>query len=419
MKTLALVPFFLASLVFASLPHPHLAARQNAAPCIPDSLLGRIGASNGGRKIGLVIDASLSMEDNDPDDVRLDAAAAINNALISGSEAIDGKTADLVTVVEFSSSASLIYPLGDPANAGPVIAGITLLSGTFISSGIQAGTDELTKAGADPTAGRTGLIVFTDGQDNTPELTVDEINRAAGLGIRVSFGFLSVDSSTQQRDILDAILRSGGIYATIDSAAAQQTFVGLVLAQGLTALDNQGASGNASSTLLPGLATAAFLSTSANTFTYAAQAGEVINVTATAIDPIELQVTLRDAATGTDIATNTTSAVTSSSSDPATAFLEYTASADIELQVIVTSPNTTATGIFSLGLRSSLALAAANCSAPTPVGSNNTNTSISYTPTASSPAQFTGGAMAAFGGSQGAVSAALVFSVLGMAAAAL
>ena len=62
-------------------------------PCGPDSLLGQVGPGNGGRKIGLVIDASGSMATNDPDDIRLDAAKALVDVLVSKSEAGGDKCA--------------------------------------------------------------------------------------------------------------------------------------------------------------------------------------------------------------------------------------------------------------------------------------------------------------------------------------
>jgi uncharacterized protein YegL len=326
--------------------------------------------------------------------------------LISTTEATGGKTADLVSIVDFSSSADLLYPLGDPAAASGAVDGITLRGGTAIGTGVQAAIDDLSKPGNDPTANRTGIIVFTDGQDDPSSgerHTVEEINRAVGLGIRVSFGFLSVDSSNQNREILSAILNTGGIYATIDSPSTQQTFVALVLAHGLTGIDAQGA--NVSSTLLPGLATAAvFSNTSANTFTYAAKAGEAFNVTVTAIDPINLQVTLRDVTTNTDIGSNTTDS-------KGVAFLKYTAASDMDVEVVVTAANTSATGIFSVGVKSSIPLSE-NCT----ITSNTPTNSTPSSPTMSLPAQFTGGAPSVLEHSPR--SFATLFSLFGIAVAA-
>src|SRR5438034_238752 len=119
-------------------PYHKYVARQNTQPCAPDSLFGQVGPGNGGRKIGIVIDASDSMAVNDPDDLRLAASKSLVDILISTSEATNGKKADLVNVVKFSSSADLLYPLGDPSGASGPIGGITLSRGTAIGKGLQA-----------------------------------------------------------------------------------------------------------------------------------------------------------------------------------------------------------------------------------------------------------------------------------------
>ena len=56
-------------------------------------------SNNGGRKIGIVVDESGSMEVTDPYNLRIPAAKAVNDWLISSSEAGNGKDADLVTVI--------------------------------------------------------------------------------------------------------------------------------------------------------------------------------------------------------------------------------------------------------------------------------------------------------------------------------
>jgi Mg-chelatase subunit ChlD len=385
-------------------PHGKLVARQNTSPCVLDDLLGRVGASKGGRKIGLVIDASGSMSFNDPSDLRLAASQALTNALIDVSEASNDKTADLVTVVDFSSSADLLYPLGNPSGANGVIGSITPGGGTAIGTGLEAAIDELTKAGNDPTANRTGIIVFTDGQDDPSSgaiLTVEQLKRAVGLGIRVSFGFLSVDASNQNPEIVRAIVASGGIYATVDQATSQQTFVAAALANGLTGIDAGGSNG---STLISGLATGKLLSpTSPNSFTYAVKAGETINVTVTAVDDIALKVTLRDVKASTDLNSTETDAT-------GVAFLEYAAKSSTDLEVVVAATNNTASGVFSIGLKSSLPLSG-SCN----ITANGTTGPA--TPTASRPALYTGGAASAVLGVSANVLGAFV-SVVGFAVAA-
>lgn len=348
------------------------------------------------------------MSTNDPMNLRLVASNALNEVLISSSEATNGKTADSVCIAEFASTASLLYTLGDPAGARSAIDSVTLHGNTAIGRGIQTAINELTKPGADPTANRTGIIVFTDGTDNPSSgvnLTISEIQRAASLGIRVSFGFLT-DSANQNRDVLASILSTGGIYATIDDASVQQAFTALILLNGLTGMDSS-ATGS-SKPLLDGLATAAFTTqTGSNTFSYAAKAGEAFNITVTAIDPIGLKVTLRGG--GNDIKSNTTSA-------SGVASMQHTADSDADLEVVVTAANPSDSGIFSVGLRSALARSA-NCTLTT-------NTNITSTPnttqptnrttsTISPPAQFTGGALAACHRSSGLFAA--LFSLTGYA----
>ncbi|ERF73582.1 hypothetical protein EPUS_07516 [Endocarpon pusillum Z07020] len=370
-------------------PNRKLIARQNTSPCISDDLLGRVGASNGGRKIGFVIDASFSMIDNDPNDVRLAASQALNNALVDSSEGSGGKTSDLVTVVDFASYGQLLYPLGDPSGANDVIGSITPRGGTAIGTGVEAAIEELTKTGNDPTANRTGIIVFTDGEDDPSSgivFTIEQVKRAVDLGIRISFGFLSVDASNQNPEIVRAIVESGGIYATVDQANSQQIFVAAALANGLTGIDSSG--GNGSSSLISGLATAKFLSqTGSNTFAYAAKAGETINVTVTAIDDLSLEVKLRDVQANTDLKSNTTNST-------GVAFLDYTAQSNTDLEVIVSATNGSGSGIFSVGLKSSLPLSD-SCNITSNITSNvtsNGTTGLPATPTASRPAQYTGGA---------------------------
>ena len=61
-------------------------------------------SNNGGRKIGIVVDESGSMEVTDPYNLRIPAAKAVNDWLISSSEAGSGKDADLVTVIGFDDT---------------------------------------------------------------------------------------------------------------------------------------------------------------------------------------------------------------------------------------------------------------------------------------------------------------------------
>lgn len=311
------------------------------------------------------------MSDTDPENLRLVAAQALNDALVSQSEVSDGRAADSVAVVDFSSSAEVAYPLGDPSGANGIISGLTPGGNTAIGAGIQAAIQQLTASGNNTAANHSGIVVFTDGQDNPvsgKNLTISEAQRAASLGIRISFGFLTYSSEDQDIEILRAILESGGVYATIDQASTQSAFVALALANGLTGQDFTGI--NATTTLLPGISTAKFLQTGSNTFSYAAQAGETFNVTVEALDPIALSMTLRDTSSDKDIASNTTDGTGAS-------FLGYTAASAMNISVTITATNGSS-GIFSVGLGSSIPL------------SDTCN--ITATPTTTQPAVYTGGA---------------------------
>lgn len=331
------------------------------------------------------------MTTNDPNNIRLGVAKAMDQLLISKSEATGAKKEDLVAVAEFSTDATVLYPLGNPSGAEKTFDGIVPLEDTAIGKGIKAATDELTKPGNDPTANRTGIIVFTDGLDSSDEYakqTVSEINRAAELGIRVSFGFLSTDSSNQNRDILSAILHTGGSYALVDEASAQQTFISFMLSHGLTGIDAN--SGNGPVSLVPDVSTAAFLSQSgSNTFGYSAKAGETFNVTVTAIDPVSLTVTLRDTKAKKDLGTNTTDSSTHE------AFLQYTAKSGIDVEVVVSAANNgSSSDLFSIGLKSSKSANTNSSSCTIPNSSPNATTvQPPSIPSVSQPAQFTGGAV--------------------------
>jgi Mg-chelatase subunit ChlD len=366
----------------------HLVARQNGTDC--SSLIGKVDAGNGGRKVGLVIDASGSMLDNDPDNLRLEAAKLLNSKLITSAAATSGQTGDLVTVVEFSSVADVLYPLGDPSGAASSIDSIEADGGTFIGGGISAALEELTKAGSGTTADRTGILVLTDGVDDPPDLvtdTISAIDRARELGVRVSFGFLAIDAGQQDSRITTAIIRSGGTFTTLNTAGDASLFVAQALLNGLTGPPRSG-----SVAILPGLNTAGLLSqTSPSTFSYAAQAGESINVTVTAIDSVALKVTLRNGDTNTDIKTATTNS-------GGVAFLEHTTQERSNLNIVVTANGGASSGLFAVQLGSSLnpcnGNSTGNTTLPTPTG-----TRAGPRPT-STLMPFTGAASLMIGGSQ-------------------
>lgn len=121
-------------------------------------------SNNGNRKVAIVIDSSGSMADSDPYNLRLDAGRALNNWLITRAEAPGGKKADLVTVIDFDDTPHLDYALGDPAGANSSFDGIGHNGGTYIAGGVDLAISQLTQSGSGDTAGRSSIIVFTDGQ---------------------------------------------------------------------------------------------------------------------------------------------------------------------------------------------------------------------------------------------------------------
>ncbi|KAK3389200.1 hypothetical protein B0H63DRAFT_506854 [Podospora didyma] len=288
-----------------------------------------LSATAGGRRLAVVIDSSGSNMDTDPSNLRIAAGAAFVDSLVPASAAGSGKAPDLVAVIDFDSSARVVYPLGDPANA--TFEGIDSDGGTLIASGIQLAVEELTRD-ADPsvTKDRSGIVVLSDGQDSDTAALVTALNDAGNLGIRVSFGFLAPpvspvpkkarrrSSSVVRRSVagrrqpsgsgfgflslftrqapasdplsgadpsvVAAILYTGGIFGTITSAEAQRRFVELVISHGATNIDNNSASsgggvGGNNSThnnggpLFPGVTVVALLNAAASqsspdTYTY-------------------------------------------------------------------------------------------------------------------------------------------------------
>jgi von Willebrand factor type A domain len=134
-----------------------------------------------GRKIALVIDSSSSNLDTDPSNLRIAAARSFNNKLVSAAEAEQSGKADLVTVIDFDTSARIVYPLEDPAGAR--FDGIDSSGGTNIASGISAAIDELVKNTEYPTFWKSGIVVFTDGIDSNRFALIAQTVRALSKGI--------------------------------------------------------------------------------------------------------------------------------------------------------------------------------------------------------------------------------------------
>ncbi|KAF2461131.1 hypothetical protein BDY21DRAFT_361125 [Lineolata rhizophorae] len=341
---LAAATGFLAS-VGHTFAHPDLVLPRQSAPTAlcPDL---QIPSGSGGRKIAVVIDSSSSNHGTDPDDLRVAAGRSLADVLVSTAEATADLQADQLAIVDFDSSATVIYELGDPAAAD--FSSIDSFGGTSIVSGVEAAVDELTKPESGPTADRAGIVVLTDGQGGSVASLVEQINRAIGLGIRVSFGFLAADAEgAGDPDVLAAILSSSGIYSAFDNAAAQQGFVNLVVSHGLT---NGGAGDGDTSTLLAGLSIAAKVDPDGpNTFTYAAQDGEDLGFTVTSVTAGNLTCALSDAS-GAELAT-------ASSDESGLATINVTAPATSELQLSVSASNTSEDATFLVMVNSSLGIA--------------------------------------------------------------
>lgn len=206
-----------------------------------------------GRRLAIVIDSSGSNEETDPSGLRVAAGLAFNASLHTEAEAQDkGGLADKSAVISFESSASLLSPLADPSAAN--FAGIGAFGGTCIACGVETARGVLLEgsAGEEPPLDRDGIVVLTDGQDEDVGAIIAAIEAAAAVGIRTSIGFLApppnpVPSARASRfgerlepdqGLVSAVQASGGVVATISSAQAQHSFVDVVLANGLTAVDD-------------------------------------------------------------------------------------------------------------------------------------------------------------------------------------
>lgn len=311
-------------------------------------------SNNGGRKIAIVVDESGSMAITDPYNLRIDAARAVNDWLIPSGKAGNGKDSDLVTVIGFDETTRILYGLGDPSNADKAIDQISIVGGTWIAAGVNDGISELTKSGDDPTANRSGIVVLTDGEDFDTSGLVDSINDAGQKGIRVSFGFLTDDSySYQDLDVLSAIIGTGGMYATIDGATAQNAFVNLMIVHGLTNNDNPSAKNT--STAYNGLSVAFVLGQDgSSTVTYTAEAGESLTFSLNSVLAGELNVTAEDAS-GKELAEVTVDPYSSYAPEE----LHVRASSDGDLKIKVHGEPDQVDALFIVGTNSSIPLV--NC----------------------------------------------------------
>ncbi|KAI7288332.1 hypothetical protein KC343_g2789 [Hortaea werneckii] len=315
--------------------------------------------AEGGRKVGIVIDSSESNTDTDPNDLRIAAGRALNDALYSSAEAVAaGVQSDLVTVIDFDSSATVLYSLGDPDGATAAFSSIDARGQTCIYCGIREAIEELTQPDSGPTAGRTSIVVLTDGEGRSEGFLARDIQNATALGIKVSFGYLSTASDTadsQPPAVINAILGSGGVYSTINDANAQTAFIDLVLSRGLTAAEG---SNNGLDSLVSGLEIATSADASGRSFRYSAQSNETLTFTITSVTAGALDVVLRDG-NGNELGSTTVASSGSGSIDAS-----IPSAGDLQLAVV--AEDTSSDAIFTVTVDSDLGIASgiSNCTVP-------------------------------------------------------
>jgi hypothetical protein len=274
---------------------------------------------------------------------------------------------------------------------------------TNSSSGIEKATAQLSAAGNDPTADRSGVVVLTDGEDNDVVSLTNAIVAAGQAGIRVSFGFLASSTASYDPDLLAAILRTGGTYVSFETADAIQSFLFLLLSNGLTKADTA-ASGDQA--LLPGVTVAKLTAGGAGVgFGYSAVAGETVSFSVESLSAQALDAELKDAG-GATVGKNSTGSLGESAS------VSYTATAGADLRLVVSSSNSTAEGVFQVSVLSSLGISACNLTTTPGNGTGTTGGggvtgTGKPTPTRTGPPVVTAGAAKAVGFGVGAVAVVL------------
>ncbi|KAH7397132.1 hypothetical protein BKA66DRAFT_594409 [Pyrenochaeta sp. MPI-SDFR-AT-0127] len=327
-----------------------------------------------GRKIALVIDSSGSNKQTDPGFLRIAAAQAFVSTLVPEAGASPDNVPDRVAVIDFDSNARVIYPLGDPASVS--FDGIDAVGGTFIGRGIYVGMEELTRGSTDPNERQenAGIVVLTDGQDSDISAFAAALGLAYDRGIRVSVGFLSPPANPVPRrrtralyprqsnttsvptELLEAVLRTGGVFSIIDSAEAQQSFIELIIARGPTNIDSIGANNGGplfQGVTVYGLASAA---RGPDIFTYHAKSGQSLTFEIQTTGGATLDVALYDVRQSQELAREATN-------DQGRATIVYDAATDMELELSILTTATNATSLYSVKLV-----------ATPPQGSNSTST---------------------------------------------
>ncbi|KAK4191783.1 von Willebrand factor type A domain-containing protein [Podospora australis] len=302
-----------------------------------------VSSNNGDRKVVIVIDSSGSMSSADPGKLRLSAARALNEFLVSTAEAGGSKKPDQVAVVGFDTEAYTVFTPGDPGDpkAAAAISSIDITGGTYIAGGVIEAMGHIANMSG-PTKDRSAIVVFTDGEDADTGELVEAINNATSQGIRVSFGYLDRFASAQPTAVLRALRDSKGVYATITVAAGSQNFINYVLLNGLTYQDNPQGAGDR---LLAGLGTTQFISgPGAVTLKYTAEQGEHVNFTVQSFTGDSLSVEARMG--GQTFQPQSTGRLSSLSSTRQ--FLNLTAPSNGQLDVLVSSSSNPKDGLFSV-----------------------------------------------------------------------
>ena len=181
MRSLAASLAFCSLAVATYLPsHSSLHKRDDVQICTDL----RVNGNNGDRKVAVVIDSSGSMVSNDPYDLRLSAGRALNEFLIFNDESKSaGKNADQISVIDFDSSATLDYPLGDPGAANASFSKIGSGGGTNIASGVVMALDQLVNS-TGATDKRSAIVVFTDGEVSRYKLSHIKPNTKFAAGFK-------------------------------------------------------------------------------------------------------------------------------------------------------------------------------------------------------------------------------------------
>jgi hypothetical protein len=252
---------------------------------------------NCNRKIGVAIDSSGSNQETDPNNLRIAAGQAFVSTLDPD---------DRVTIIDFDSSARIVYPLGDPAAA--TFDGIDSEGGTLIGLGVDLAITEITQDGSAP-HDNAGVVVLSDGLDNDPSFLTAALARAKSLGVRASWGFLSPpvnpiprrlarglvarqldDPVIPEISLLEAILNTGGVFGVIDSPEAQESFIELIIARGVTNIDNPGS--NIGGPLSQGVTIYSLAAGEADVYTYRATSGQDLTFEIQSITGLELKAVL-------------------------------------------------------------------------------------------------------------------------------